>query len=173
MRCPCDKPLALKPKQARFVAEYLKDLNATQAAIRAGYSARTARAIGHENLTKPDIAAAIAAATQKQLAGAELTAARVLEEMRRVAFSDVRALYKDDGTLRAIHELTPEQSAAIASIEVVHKNLTAGDGQVDTVIKVKAWDKPRSLEMLAKHFGLLTEKVEHSGGLDIRWQGED
>ncbi len=165
--------MALKPKQARFVAEYLKDLNATQAAIRAGYSARTARAIGHENLTKPDIAAAIAAATQKQLAGAELTAARVLEEMRRVAFSDVRALYKDDGTLRAIHELTPEQSAAIASIEVVHKNLTAGDGQVDTVIKVKAWDKPRSLEMLAKHFGLLTEKVEHSGGLDIRWQGED
>lgn len=52
--------MALNPKQQRFVAEYLKDLNATQAAIRAGYSEKTARAIGAENLTKPDIAAAIA-----------------------------------------------------------------------------------------------------------------
>lgn len=57
--------MALNPKQQRFVAEYLKDLNATQAAIRAGYSAKTAAVIGCENLTKPNIAAAIAEGQQK------------------------------------------------------------------------------------------------------------
>ncbi len=51
--------MSLTPKQARFVEEYLIDLNATQAAIRAGYSAKTARAMGCENLTKPDIQAAV------------------------------------------------------------------------------------------------------------------
>ena len=64
----------LTPKQARFVEEYLVDLNATQAAIRAGYSESTARAIGHENLTKPDIQEAIAEARGKQQQRTEITA---------------------------------------------------------------------------------------------------
>jgi phage terminase small subunit len=61
----------LSPKQARFVDEYLVDLNATQAAIRSGSSARTARSIGQENLTKPDIAAAIETAQRSQSARTE------------------------------------------------------------------------------------------------------
>src|SRR5271166_5586839 len=66
-------PMKLTPKQARFVQEYLIDLNAAQAAIRAGYSAKTARVIGHENLTKPDIAAAIEKAKAKRAERTELT----------------------------------------------------------------------------------------------------
>jgi phage terminase small subunit len=62
-------PMKLTRKQARFVEEYLADLNAAQAAIRAGYSAKTARVIGHENLTKPDIAAAIASVYASGKAG--------------------------------------------------------------------------------------------------------
>ena len=70
--------IAMTPKQQRFVAEYLIDLNATQAAIRAGYSEKTARFIGAENLTKPNIAAAVAAAVAKRSERTEITQDYVL-----------------------------------------------------------------------------------------------
>lgn len=73
--------MALNPKQQRFVAEYLTDLNATQAAIRAGYSPRTAKQIGHENLTKPDIASAIAEGQAKLSGALEITAETVLRNL--------------------------------------------------------------------------------------------
>ena len=74
-----EKPL--NPKQTRFVAEYLIDLNATQAAIRAGYSKRTAQEIGSENLSKPMIAAAVAAGIAKRAGKLELTAEKVLKDI--------------------------------------------------------------------------------------------
>jgi phage terminase small subunit len=157
----------MTPKHARFVAEYLIDLNAAQAAIRAGYSPKTADRQGSRLLSKAEIAAAVAAKQTKQLETADLTAVRVLEELRRLSFSDVRGLFDEHGNLRPLHTLTQEQAACIASLEVVKKNLTSGDGQIDTVNKIKIWDKTRSLEMLAKHFGLLVERLEHSGGITI------
>ena len=157
----------LTPKQARFVAEYLVDLNGTQAAIRAGYAPKTANRTASDLLSKSDISALISERKAKQLEKADLTATRVLEEIRRLSFADLRTLFDEQGNLRPIHELTAEQAACIASLEVVKRNLTAGDGHTDTVIKLKVWDKTRSLEMLAKHFGLLVEKVEHSGNLLI------
>lgn len=157
----------MNAKQARFVAEYLIDLNATQAAIRAGYSEKTAGSQGFDLLKKPEIAQAVAAGQAKHITTADLTASRVLEEMRRLSFLDLRSLFDDHGNIKPIHELTPEQGACLASVEVVKKNLAAGDGQTDTVHKLKVWDKVRSLEMLAKHFGLLVDKMEHSGTLRI------
>lgn len=157
----------MNDKQIRFVAEYLIDLNATKAAIRAGYSEQTARQQGSDLLSVPDIADAIAAGKAKQLAKAELTAARVLEEMRRLAFSDVRRLFDEAGNLKSVHTLDDDEAAAIASIEIVKKNLAAGDGQTDTVHKLKVWDKSKNLENLAKHFALLTEQVHHTGQLDV------
>jgi phage terminase small subunit len=74
----------LSEKQKRFVSEYLIDLNATQAAIRAGYSAKTARSVGSENLTKPDIAAAIAEAQAKAAEKAEWTAADRLASLKEI-----------------------------------------------------------------------------------------
>lgn len=76
--------MSLSPKQARFVEEYLVDLNATQAAIRAGYSARTAKAIGAENLTKPDVAAAITAARTARAQRVELTQDYVVDTLTEV-----------------------------------------------------------------------------------------
>lgn len=70
----------MTPKQERFVEEYLIDLNATQAAIRAGYSARTAYSIGEENLRKPEIAAAIDEAKAERAAEAGINARWVLEQ---------------------------------------------------------------------------------------------
>jgi phage terminase small subunit len=162
--------MALTPKRQRFVAEYLKDLNATQAAIRAGYSAKTANREGCRLLANADIAALVADKQSKQLSGADLTATRVLEELRRLAFSDLRGLFDESGNLRPIHTLTEEQAGAIASLEVVKKNVAAGDGVVDTIHKLRVWDKTKALDILAKHFGLLKESVEHHGDISIRWQ---
>lgn len=149
----------MTPKQARFVAEYLIDLNATQAAIRAGYSAKTANEQGARLLAKDSIAVAVGAGKSKQLATADLTATRVLEELRRLAFVDMRAFFDGRGNMRPVNELTPDQGSALAGLEVIIKNAEAGDGVTDRVHKFKVWDKPRALEMLAKHFALLTEVV--------------
>ena len=162
--------MPLTRKQQRFVAEYLKDLNSTQAAIRAGYPAKSAASVGSENLRKPEIAALVQQEQARHLKAADLSATRTLEEIRRLAFADLRKLFDANGNLRSIHELDDEAAASIASIEVVKKNLAAGDGQTDTVHKLKVWDKTRSLEMLAKHFGLLEEKVAHSGHLTIGFE---
>ena len=84
--------LGLNPKQQRFVDEYLVDLNATQAAIRAGYSVDTAGSIGHENLKKPEIQLAIAEARKQQQERTGITADRVLREIAHVALADAREL---------------------------------------------------------------------------------
>src|SRR3990167_5308167 len=148
----------LTPKRARFVAEFRKDLNATAASGRAGYHPKMAAAL----MANASIQAAIAKKTRTQLKKLDLTAERVLEEMRRLAFSDVRTLFDARGKLKPLHTLTPEEAACIAGLEVIIKNAEAGDGHTDTVHKIKVWDKPRTLEMLGKHFALLTERVHHT-----------
>lgn len=161
--------MALNPKQQRFVHEYLIDLNATQAAVRSGYSERTAKQQGSRLLTDADVAAAVAAGKAKQLGTADLSAARVLEEVRRLAMSDVRCLFDEHGNLRSIRDLTDEQAAAVAGLEVVIKNVAAGDGHTDTVHKIKVWDKPKALEMLMKHLGLFEENARVSGTIELVW----
>lgn len=165
--------MALSPKQQRFIAEYLIDLNASQAAIRAGYSKKNPNVVGPRLLAQVGIAEAIAAAQAKHLEKAELNATRVLEEYRRLAFADLRSFFDADGNLKRVQDLSADQGSVLASFEVVKKNAEAGDGKIDTIHKFKIWDKTRALESLAKHFGLLTEKVEHSGGLDIVWKDSE
>lgn len=157
--------MSLTLKQQRFVAEYLIDLNATQAAIRTGYSARTATMQGSRLLTIDEVSRAVAEGQARQLTSADLTAARVLEEYRRLAFADLRTFFDAAGNLKPVQDFTAEQGAQLASMEVIIKNAAAGDGVTDRVHKFKVWDKTRALESLAKHFGLLTDKVEHSGDI--------
>lgn len=160
--------MALSRKQAQFVAEYLIDLNACQAAIRAGYSAKTAESAGPQVLRNSAVAAAVAEGQAKRLQSAEISSVRILEEMRRLALSDLRQLFDASGNLRPIHELPDDVASTLSSVEVVKKNLAAGDGQTDTVHKLKTWDKPKALEMLAKHLGLLIERVGHTGTVVMR-----
>jgi phage terminase small subunit len=152
--------MPLTPKQQRFVAEYLIDLNATQAAIRSGYSPKTARAIGCEHLTKPDIASAVAEGKRRQLESAELTAVGTLKVIGWHVNRDIRRLFSDQGSLIPLHELSKEDATMIAGVEVVKRNLTAGDDQTDTIIKVKLQDQRGYVELAAKHFGLLEEKID-------------
>lgn len=159
----------MNDKQRRFVAEYLIDLNATQAAIRAGYSDKTAKQIGSRLLTNVDIGQAISEGKRRQLEKADLTAARVLEEIRRCAFLDFRTFFDEQGNLKPIRDWTAEQGSAVGTFEVLIKNAKAGDGHTDTIHRIKAWDKKPFVEMAANHFGVLKEVVDVQGGLTIEW----
>ncbi len=150
----------MNTKHLRFVTEYLKDRNATQAARRAGYSKKTARQQGQRLLTNAAVRAEVDKREARLLEKNELTADRVLEEMRRVAFVNLQDFFHETGALKGMHELTREQAACVAALEVVIKNVAAGDGQTDLVHKLKLWDKLKSLEMLGKHFKLLDRAGE-------------
>ena len=94
--------MKLTPKQQRFVEEYLVDLNATQAAIRAGYSGKSAYAIGHQNLKKHEIQAALETAIAERAERTAVTADRVIHEFARLAFADItdKPVQLADGTVR-------------------------------------------------------------------------
>lgn len=155
----------LTAKQAAFVAEYLVDLNATQAAIRAGYSARTARQIGHRLLTEVDIQAAIAEAQKARSQRLEITADRVLLELARLAFFDPRKLLNADGTPKALHELDDDTAAAIAGLDVLEEFDGSGEDrvQIGVVKKYKIADKNTALTNAMRHLGMLRDKTELTG----------
>lgn len=144
--------MALKGKQARFKDEYLVDLNAKEAAIRAGYSKKTAEQIGYQLLHKTSVQEAIAEAMKKREVRTAITQDRVLKERARLAFYDPRNLFHDDGSPKAITDLDDDTAAAIAGLEVVNiGNETHGIGQV---LKYKLIDKSASLTALEKHLGM-------------------
>lgn len=157
----------LTAKQAMFVREYLVDLNATQAAIRAGYSARSASATGYENLRKPQIAEAIQAQRDKREEATEITAERVLNELGRIGFADIRDLFEWDEDRAAFvpsKNLTADQAAAVASVKAETTHVTRDDGTRETKIKLelKTHDKMGALREIGKHLGV-AERHEHSG----------
>lgn len=159
----------LTPKQERFVQEYLVDLNATQAAERAGYSARTARQTGAENLTKPDIAAAVQSAMRERSARTQITADEVLAEIAALAFSDLGQILDftgDDPRLRPAEDIPEAARRAVASIKV-RRVVEAGAGEGKREVEVtefKLWDKLAALEKAARHLGLFApDRHEHSG----------
>lgn len=138
----------LNDRQRAFVREYLVDFNATQAAVRAGYSKKTARQQASAMLlSNLDVQRAIRAATERRVAKAEINAERVLRELARISFSDPRGLFHADGSMKAIHELDDEAAAAISSVEFA-------DGGIK---KVRLWDKGSALALLAKHTGVLID----------------
>ena len=113
----------LRPRQQRFVAEYMVDLNATQAAIRAGYSKRTAKSVGHENLTKPDIAAAIETGQKVIAEGVGLSADWVVQRLMEIVdctMQRVPVLGKDG---RATGQWQFEAAHAINALRELGKHL--------------------------------------------------
>ena len=99
--------------------------------------------------------AAVAEATRQHFDQVNLTAKAILEAIRRQVQGDVRALFRPDGSLKPIAELTEEEASLISGFEVIKKNAEAGDGHMDTVHKVRLKDQSRYVEMAAKHFRLL------------------
>ena len=146
-------------KQKRFIEEYLIDLNATQAAIRAGYSPDTAKAIGCENLTKPDIRAHIDRAMAERSKRTGVNADRVVQELAKIAFVNATEVI-DPKTATVREDALPEDTAAIQSVKVK----TFGEDGLEREIKMA--DKLKALEMLGRHLGMFKDQLELSGGLD-------
>lgn len=144
--------MKLTPKQERFVQEYLVDLNATAAAIRAGYSKKTANRIASENLSKPDIQAAIQEAIQNRQKRTEVTQDMVIQELAKLGFFDIRKLFDEDGKPLDISKLDGDTAAALVGLDV--QDISDNDGNyIGFLKKYKMADKIRALELLGKHLG--------------------
>jgi len=146
-------------KQKRFCEEYLIDLNATQAAIRAGYSPRSAHAIATETLQKPAVRACIDKALAEQSSRTGVTADRVVRELAKVAFVNSDDVV-DFGSATVKPDASKDDTAAIASVRVKTIPTKDGDG-VEREIKLA--DKLKALELLGKRYGLFTDNVNVSG----------
>lgn len=143
----------LSAKQERFCEEYLIDLNATQAAIRAGYSVNSAGSIGSENLEKPEIRARIDAALAERSKRTGINADRVLRELGRIAFVNaVDVINMQDATVKCDAER--DDTAAIASVKVKIIPGEDGDG-VEREIRLA--DKLKALELCGKHLGMFKD----------------
>lgn len=138
--------------------EYLVDLNAKAAAIRAGYSERSAKGIGWELLQRERVREAAARRLKDVAAIAGIRPANVLRELAIVAFGDIRELYDGAGNLKPIHELSPEAAAQIAGLEV--EEIYAAGVTVGRVKKLRRSDRVRALEILAKHPALFPQAAE-------------
>ena len=145
-------------KQKRFIEEYLIDLNATQAAIRAGYSPDSAADIGSENLRKPDIRAHIDKKMAERSRRTGVNADRVVMELAKLAFVNAAdVINTEDATLR--EDALVEDTAAIQSVKVKVIPTQNGEG-IEREIKMA--DKIKALELLGKHLGMFKDKVDVS-----------
>ncbi len=152
------KDQGLTEKQALFVREYRVDRNATQAAIRAGYSAATAEQQGSRLLRNVQVSAAIAEQTKEQADRLEITAERVLMELARMAFFDARKLFDADGRPIPLTELDEDTARAIVGVDrVMIGNEDVGYGEVQ---KVKLADKKGALELIGRHLAMWNDKIK-------------
>ncbi len=153
----------MTPKQEMFVREYLVDLNATQAAIRAGYAEKTAYSIGQENLKKPEIAFAVAEGKAKRAAEIGVDARWVLKRLAMEAEADLADLYAENGSLRPIHEWPLVwRQGLVAGVETIREG--KGDDEASFVDKIKLSDRIKRIELIGKHVDVeaFKERVEHS-----------
>ncbi len=159
----------MTPKQRRFVEEYLIDLNATQAAIRAGYSKKTAKQIGTENLAKPVLQEAIAEAMAARSERTEIDADWVLRrlfEIDRTNMADFLVIPEDGGMpCFDLGAATPEQLAAIEGLQLDTYREKGEDGGTVEKIKLTLPGKLKTLELIGKHVGVaaFAERHEHTG----------
>lgn len=154
--------MALTKKQKLFVEEYLIDLNAAQAAIRAGYSPDTAKEIGCENLTKPNIRNAIDKALAERSRRTGINQDRVLMELAKIALLNP-ANVVDFNNATILEDAIPEDLAAVASVKVKRFPTKEGEG---IEREIKFYDKNKALDAIGRHLGMFKDKVEVSGTLE-------
>ena len=159
-------------RRQRFIDGYLANgHNATQAAITAGFSPKTACAQGQRLLRKVEVSGEIARAAEQAAQDLGLERERTLEEIAHISFFDPRKLFNSDGTLKSPDEWDAETAAAVASFETVEKSsgCNAGDRPKSRVTKIKLWDKNAALEKAMKHLGLY-EKDNAQRGPELSLQ---
>lgn len=143
--------MALNDKQARFCEEYMKDLNGTQAAIRAGYSPESATSTASEILRYPDVQNRISELQAALRDKNEGLAQAVIDELKKVGFANIQDYIEDGNVISNLKKIPKEQAAAVASVK---KSITTFDGGEKEVVEFKLWDKLSALEKIGKHLGI-------------------
>jgi len=158
----------LTPKQRLFVAEYLKDLNATQAAIRAGYSERTANEQGARLLAKVSVRQAVDIALAQRVDDVKIDAAWVLKRLADEATADIADLYDERGELLPVQDWPLIwRQGLVQGIDV--EELFEGKGKdrvkIGTVRKIRLDNRVKRLELIGKHIGVnaFQEQVKVTG----------
>lgn len=146
-------------KQKRFVEEYLIDLNATQAAIRAGYSSRNADKIGHELLGKTRVSDAISKAMAERSKRTGISQDRVLLELARIGFAKITDVVDPD-TAKIKTDASEDDLACIQSIKIK-------PNEFGTEREVRLYDKKSALVDLGKHLGMFKDKIDLNADLDL------
>ena len=154
----------LTVKQRRFVGAFLISGNATQAAIEAGYSKKTARSIGQENLTKPAIKAAIDAGQQRQAIRGVQREDDACDKMRTLAYTDRTLMFSDDCNLLPLSEWPQALKDCVENIEVVIRNIGAGDGHTDRIVKVRMSSKLDAVREVARMEGRYPKPADDDAG---------
>lgn len=149
-------PKKLTARQEQFIKEYLIDLNASQAAVRAGYKGDP-NTVGPRLLADVGIRSLVDQAIARRSETVGVTAERVLLELERLALFDIRKIFNSDGTLKRVVDLDDDTAAAIMSVEMVE---IGTDGRLAISKKFKAADKKGALELMMRHKGMLTDKLE-------------
>jgi hypothetical protein len=95
---------------------------------------------------------------------------RAWRSVAAIAYFDPKSVYDDAGLLKPITDWPEESRLALASFEVVKRNLTKGDNMTEDVLKIRFWEKLKALEMILKRLGELQEKIEHGGAVSFKWE---
>ena len=160
-------PSALTPRQAAFVAEYLIDLNGTQAAIRAGYAHDSASVEAVRLLANDKIAASVARGQAQRTSRVNISQDTVLHEMSMLALSRIdHYVVSDDGQVELAEGAPEDAMAAVQSIK--RKTRVHYDNQGNVTgktydVELRLWDKPTPLKLTGRHVGLYPDRVEHVG----------
>jgi phage terminase small subunit len=151
----------LTPQQEAFVAEYLVDLNAKQAAIRAGYSPKTAETQGTRLFRNVQVKAAVERALEKRTQRVQITQDRVLEELGGLAFSNVDDYaVSSEGRLVPAEGRAPEVMRAVSSIKYRTRTEPGEPPTTVTEVEFRLWDKPGSVKLAGRHVGLFPNEVK-------------
>lgn len=156
-------------KQKRFIEEYLIDLNATQAAIRAGYSPKYADREGHKLVENSRVSEAIEKALAERSRRTGINQDRVVQELAKIAFVKITDVVNDDCEI--LPDADEADLAAIESVKV--KSIPTKSGEVGVEREVKLSSKLKALELLGKHLGMWNDKLDVNMNVPVIFEGED
>jgi len=149
----------LSEKQKRFCEEYLIDLNATQASIRAGYSLKTAGVIGNEHLKKPKIQEYITELRKAQQQRTNVTSDMVIAELAKIGFSNVKDFVNGSNSVLELKHIDADKTAAVSGVKT-----TINENTGSIVTEVKFHDKVSALEKLGRHLGIFEKDNSQQAG---------
>ncbi len=156
----------LESRQELFCHEYLKDRNATQAAIRAGYSAKTSYVQGARVLGYPAVQYKINKLIDEQIGKIKVEVGFVIKELVKLCSFDIQDIFKDDGSIKDVKDMPEVIRKSIASVEV--DELFEGQGKnrkwIGYTKKIKFWPKEKALELLGKHLKMFSDVNVAPGG---------